>query len=190
MPIWMSYLQHGPRRGWGRPYMPAGTGGCGLSPCSPERWSLGSALLCETCLLTYVNELRNGLLRCITAMVSLLRWSGRRLAVCFAEGFRTIGCVMPSSVFRPLANSFRRDAAVRFVDEYLSIPPPRDAELVTKLVRQVEIKSHQSEPMDKAGMDRLLGTGWWRPMPLFAHLQDSKIRLIAVGRHTGHNGHT
>ena len=33
----------------------------------------------------------------ITAMVSLLRWSGRRLAVCFAESFRTIGCVEPSS---------------------------------------------------------------------------------------------
>ena len=70
----------------------------------------------------------------ITAMVSLLRWSGRRLAVCFAEGFRTIGCVEPSSVFRPLeepiepvsgsTNKFRSDAAVRFVDEYLSNPPP------------------------------------------------------------------
>ena len=39
----------------------------------------------------------------IVAMVSFLRWSGRRLAVCFTEGFRTIGCVEPSSVFRPLA---------------------------------------------------------------------------------------
>ena len=39
----------------------------------------------------------------IAAMVPLLRWPDRRLAVCFAEGTRTIGCVEPSSVFRPLA---------------------------------------------------------------------------------------
>ena len=42
--------------------------------------------------------------------------------------------------------------------------------------------------MDKAGVDRLFGTGGWRPM-LFALRQDSKIRLIAVGRRIGHNGH-
>ena len=29
--------------------------------CSLERWSLRSAPLCETCLLTYVNELRSGI---------------------------------------------------------------------------------------------------------------------------------
>ena len=39
----------------------------------------------------------------IVAMVSLLRWSGRRLAMRLTEGVRTIGCVEPSSVFRPLA---------------------------------------------------------------------------------------
>ena len=92
----------------------------------------------------------------IAAMVPLLRW------VCFAEGFRTIGCVEPPSVFRPLAEpiepvngstgSFLGEAAVRFVDEYLSKPPHQDAELVTKLVCQEEMKEHQSEPMDRAGM--------------------------------------
>ena len=79
-------------------------------------------------------------------------WS--KVGVCFAEGVRIIGCVEPLSVFRPLAeptgpvdgstNSFRGDAAVCFVDEYLSKPLPRDAELVTKLVFQEEMKGHQS----------------------------------------------
>ena len=39
----------------------------------------------------------------IAAMVPLLRWPDRRLAVCFAEGFCTIRCVESSSVFRSLA---------------------------------------------------------------------------------------
>ena len=82
----MPYLQYGPRRSWGRPYMPGNTGSCGLSPCSLERLSLCSGPLCEACLLTCVNELRSGKL-------PFLRWPDRRLAVCFTEGLRTIGCV-------------------------------------------------------------------------------------------------
>ena len=71
------------------------------------------------------------------AMVPLLRWPDRRLTVCFAEGFRP---VRPSSVSpsNGSTDSFLGDAAVRFVDEYFSKPPPRDAELVTKLVCQEE----------------------------------------------------
>ena len=36
---------------------------------------------------------------------------------------------------------------------YLSKPPLRDAELVTKLVDQEEMKGHISEPMDRTRMD-------------------------------------
>ena len=57
--------------------------------------------------------------------------------------------------------------------------------LVTKLVCQEEMKGHQSEPMDRAEVDRLFGTGWWRPVPLFAVRQNNN-RLIADGRRGGH----
>ena len=87
-------------------------------------------------------------------------------------------------------DSFLGDAAVRFVDEYLSKPPPRDAELVTKLVCQEEMKGYQSEPMDRAGMDRLFGTGRWRPMRCLPSVHNNKDRLIADGRRGGHNGYT
>ena len=149
--------------------------------CSLERWSLRSAPLCETCLLTYVNELRSGILR-----------SSRRWFPSFDGLVEGWPCVSQKA-FAPLdALSLRRQqfserCSCAFC-QYLSIPPLRDAELVTKLVRQVEMKGHQSEPMDKAGVDRLFGTGGWRPM-LFALRQDSKIRLVAVGRRIGHNGH-
>ena len=52
------------------------------------------------------------------------------------------------------------------------------------------MKGHQPEPMDRAGMDRLFGTGRCRPMPLFALRQNNKDRLSADGRRSRHNGYT
>ena len=101
----------------------------------------------------------------IVAMVPLLPWPDRRLTVCFAEGFRTIGCVEPSSVFRPLGDpetqSSKGVAQLTASSEvwrcglwtrsFRSPPPhPHDSELVTKLVCQEEVKGYQSEPMDGA----------------------------------------
>ena len=135
----------------------------------------------------------------IAAMVPLPRWPNRRLAVCSAEGVRTIGCVEPPSVFRPLAepiepvdgstDSFLRGAAVLVVmNTFPNLCPCCGVDHKTRL--QGEMKGHQSEPMDRAGMDRLFGTGRWRPMPLFALRQNNKDRFLADARRGGHSGYT
>ena len=52
----------------------------------------------------------------------------------------------PLSPIDGSTDCFLGDAAVPFVDEYLS-EHPLHAELVTRLVSQEEMKGHQSEPM-------------------------------------------
>ena len=161
LPIWMSCLQHGPWRSWGLPL---------------HAWRHGQ-LRAITTLSQAVEPLQRALVRgasvdvreraekweiaFIVAIIPLHRWPDRKLAVCFTEGFRTIGRIEPPSVFRPLAEPtepvngsiarFPGDAAVQFVVHYGSRPQPRDAELVTKLVCQEEMKGHQSQSIERAG---------------------------------------
>ena len=126
---------------------------------------------------------------------SFLRWPGRRLAACFAEGYfvllGVLNLVGVLSSRRPgrakqwlnRRLSRRCGGAVCGRDPFEASHLLHDSELVTKLVCQ-------EEPMDRAGMDRLFGVGRWRPMPFIALHQGHKDRLIADGRRGGHNEHT
>ena len=69
-------------------------------------------------------------------LVAVLRWPDRALALCFIQGFRTVGDIEPSQLFRQLpppsdssssmsVNDFLGYPAVAAVDSIEHSPPPK-----------------------------------------------------------------
>ena len=121
-----------------------------------------------------------------------LRWPDRHLPMEYIFGHTLVGHLEASNLFRPisqqciseeiLATEFFGEEATKFLAGLLSRNPPKDAEVIEKLVDEEFSKGYQSKPFTASQMNAKYGVEGWRPIPLFIHEGGSrKQRLIANG---------
>ena len=128
----------------------------------------------------------------LALFTSLLRWPDRTQAAGYLEGFRVVGTIETSKLFRPipatpLEDDFSGEAAKAEVRHALRSPPPKFAEEIFRLT-QDEIAKDFTEPLCSAQqLDQRYGVGQWRPIYRFLLHQGDKERLIDDGKRGGQN---
>ena len=131
----------------------------------------------------------------LAVLTALLRWPDVTQPLRYLTGFQVIGDIEHSGVFRDVEvpkclsqDSFAGEAAVSFVDDILQRKPPKDVEAIWRLTLEEREKSWCSGPHTRHDMDRLFGSGQWRPVPRFLVTQPcGKQRLIDNAKKGLHN---
>lgn len=131
-------------------------------------------------------------------LTSLLRWPDRCQPACLLKGYRIVGDLPSSGVFRPVdpgpatdPSSWLGPVAAQAVDELMRSRPPRYAEDIFKVTCEEQERNFCGAFLTRAQMDSTYGHGQWRPLERFLIEQsDGKKRVINNCCKTGHNGQT
>ena len=118
----------------------------------------------------------------IALLTSVLRWPDRLQPCRFIQGFRLIGQLDHSCIFRDILpdpeaipeERFFGEEAVEFNERIAMQPPPkRDVDKIyASVVDEIE-KGNASDWLDAADLDEIFGVGRWRGQPRFIHTQGS-----------------
>ena len=128
----------------------------------------------------------------IAMLTALLRWPDRQQALGYLQGFRVVGEIETSKIFKPipttpLDHNFFGQAAIEEVDQAQRAPEPKNADEIYRQTLE-EIDKGFTEPLCSAEeVDRRFGKGEWRPIYRFLLHQGDKDRLIDDGRRGGQN---
>ena len=130
----------------------------------------------------------------------ILRWPDRKQPQLYITGFKHVGEIESSHVFRDLP---QRDEAINpekellgdpaevFINEMESQPPSRFAEEITSQSEEELEKGYADGLYTRQQLDDLYGAGGWRPMPRFMVQQGcGKLRCIDDGARGLHNAAT
>ena len=118
----------------------------------------------------------------IALLTSVLRWPDRLQPCRFIQGFRLIGQLDHSCIFRDILpdpeaipeERFFGNEAVEFNVKIASQPPPkRDVEKIYASVLDEIEKGNSSDWLDAEDLDEIFGIGRWRGQPRFIHTQGS-----------------
>ena len=115
----------------------------------------------------------------IAFATAALRWPDWSQARRYVQGFRIIGDIETSNIFRQFGISDEHSINVEVEQEFFgpaaraaveaieASPPPRDAEDIWEITLRTIEKGSARPPATKAAMDAKYGVGRWRPMPTF-----------------------
>ena len=123
-------------------------------------------------------------------VTALLRWPDRAQPAAYLTGFRVVGEIEPTGVFRGIPGTdvtsinedFFGDPAVQALDEIIASRPPKDHALILAET-ELEISKGFCGPLKTARqLNGEMGVGKWRPIHRFVVHQGDKHRLIDDGR--------
>ena len=129
-------------------------------------------------------------------LTALLHWPDREQPKDYLHGFRVIGELPTTGLFRPIAGipvdlieeEFFGPPAVEAVSEILASDPPRDAEDIFNMTKEEIAKNYCTKFYTATEMNNRFGVGGWRPIHRFlVHQSDGKKRLIDDGKRGRHN---
>ena len=125
----------------------------------------------------------------IAALTTLLRWPDRLQAKCYIEGFRIVGPIESSCIFKPLSvvedpvpieaqEGFHGEQAKADLYTHLRSRPPQHHEKILEATI-VEQQRGWLGPLQTANdLNREFGAGMWRFIPRFLLQQRLRDRLI------------
>ena len=129
-------------------------------------------------------------------VAAVLRWPDKSQAAGYLRGFRVIGQIEPTDVFRPIPPEGGVDLKAQFygenaLEEVAALErsgPPKDAETIWQLTQKDVEAGFCAQPASRRHMDARYGPGQWRPIHRFiVHQADGKVRMIDDGRRGGQN---
>ena len=131
-------------------------------------------------------------------LTSIMRWPDIEQPVSFITGYKIVGQVALSGVFRPAdtpaaadVDEWLGEAAVQAVERIMRSPPPLFQTEIWTTTQEEQAKGFCGPLRSRQWMDRKYGVGLWRPLERFLIRQaDNKLRVIDNAKKTGHNAVT
>ena len=127
----------------------------------------------------------------------LLRWPDPLNALRFVTGYKVVGDIEHSGLFRPVeVDESRRiglpallgPSALNNLEALTAhVCPGQYDEQLRKCCLDEVALGHAEGPFDRAQMDERFGLGGWRPLERFMLFQTDKYRPIDSGKKPGHN---
>ena len=122
---------------------------------------------------------------------ALLRWPDRDQPIAYLKGFRVIGDIPETGIFRQITGiqvdsideDFFGQAAEEAISDLLASKPPQDHKDIFDLTTDEIGKDYSTDFLTLTQVNRMFGVGHWRPIHRFlVHQSDGKKRLIDDGR--------
>ena len=129
-------------------------------------------------------------------LTAVLKWPDRSQPMEYVRGFRVMGEIGETDVFRKvqaenvegIETNFFGPPAVAALQELLSKKPSEDHADIFEMTAAEEAKGYCSRLYSATDLNRRFGVGGWRPIVRFLiHQGDGKRRLIDDGRRGHHN---
>ena len=118
----------------------------------------------------------------------ILRWPDPVNALRFVTGYKVVGDIECSGLFRPIEVDDLGPPAMENLEAMKKRvgPGPYDSELKQCCMEEVQL-GHAIGPFSEIQMNERFGQGGWRPLERFMLLQSDKYRPIDSGKKPGHN---
>ena len=117
----------------------------------------------------------------LAVAILLIGWPDWKLPICYFIGFRSVGVIGITNVFKPtkgapgfLHRSELLAGAEEAIDNIVkTVPRPEDAEAIMAACIKDKSKNFADQLRDKAAMDARWGPGNWVAIPTFDYIQAS-----------------
>ena len=132
----------------------------------------------------------------LAVAILLIGWPDWKLPRCYLIGFRSVGVIGITNVFKPtkrapgfLPRSELLAGAEEAIDNIVkTVPRSEDAEVIMAACIKDKGKNFADQLRNKTAMDARWGPGNWVAIPTFDHIQASgKHRSIDNGLKSRHN---